>query len=45
MALLYLQDDKRAFVLDGSSRAPFNIQPTGQLLKQPELAKCLQTMA
>lgn len=27
MALLYLQEEKRSFVLDGSSRAPFNIQP------------------
>ncbi|MDG5785859.1 gamma-glutamyltransferase family protein [Evansella sp. AB-P1] len=27
MALLYLNNSKRVFVMDGSSRAPFNIQP------------------
>ncbi|MDQ0254173.1 gamma-glutamyltranspeptidase/glutathione hydrolase [Evansella vedderi] len=27
MALLYLKKENRVFVLDGSSRAPFNIQP------------------
>ncbi|WP_096199835.1 gamma-glutamyltransferase family protein [Bacillus sp. FJAT-45350] len=27
MALIYLKDDDRVFALDGSSRAPFNVQP------------------
>ncbi|MCD8509132.1 MAG: gamma-glutamyltransferase family protein [Bacillus sp. (in: Bacteria)] len=32
MALLYLKEQDRVFVLDGSSRAPFNVQP----MKTPE---------
>lgn len=37
MALLYLQEQKRVFALDGSSRAPFTIQPHKNLLNPLKL--------